>query len=449
MWLLAVPVSAGAQDFSGASAIELDAEQHPRSWQVCRPDCQSAAARRVVFFAHQDGGIQVGDDGALKLSPGDRPETVRLEWRPGSEGIMEITHGLSMVPQAWSGFGALYGGVQGVRVSAQGQQRLDPTESGALPLAPGPDAWFGFRSRFWTWLVRGQENLQAVEFFQRQGRGVMRLRAGTQETLVLEIYAGPVEWTSLREVDPVLSEMLFAALWDFLRWICFGLLILLGWIMAVVGSPGWSIVLLSVCVKFLMYPLTRIADRWQQEVNETQTLLKPHLDQIKRRHRGEGAHRRTLAVYRRHGVHPMFTVKSLGGVLIQIPIFIGAFDMLAENFALYQAGFLWIQDLSRPDAIALLPLALPWLGGELNLLPCLMAFFSGLAAAVQNDGSLAADLQARQQWRLYAMTAVFFLLFYTFPAGMVLYWTTNNVLHLLKILPGQLRRRAQAAPSQD
>ena len=123
--------------------------------------------------------------------------------------------------------------------------------------------------------------------------------------------------------------------------------------------------------------------------------------------------------------------------------------MLAENFALYQAGFLWIQDLSRPDAIALLPVALPWLGGELNLLPCLMAFFSGLAAAVQNDGSLAADLQARQQWRLYAMTAVFFLLFYTFPAGMVLYWTTNNVLHLLKILPGQLRRRAQAAPSQD
>ena len=419
--------------------LSLEAEHEPLAWSACHPSCQAENPRRVVFFDYGDGGIRAGDGATVRLAAGDAPHVIWMEWTPGPERVLEITHGRSMVPQAWAGFGGLYGGVDAVRVDADGQQRLAAEPLHVLEGASRVSIWMGFRSRFWTWLVQGNESLAAAEFLERDGLGVLRLSAATGQTLRLKIYAGPVEWRSLRAVDPVLSEMLFAALWDFLRWICFGLLILLGWIMAVVGSPGWSIILLSVCVKLLMYPLTRVADRWQQQVNETQSLLKPHLDRIKEKHRGEGAHRRTLAVYRRHGVHPMFTVKSLAGVLIQIPIFIGAFDMLAENFALYEQSFLWITDLSRPDRVASMPFALPWLGADINLLPFLMALFSGFAAAIQQDAGLEQTLRRRQQWRLYIMTAIFFLLFYTFPAGMVLYWTTNNVLHLMKILPARFR----------
>jgi len=67
-----------------------------------------------------------------------------------------------------------------------------------------------------------------------------------------------------------------------------------------------------------------------------------------------------VALYREQGVHPLYTLKSLFGFLIQIPVFIAVFDMLAEDFDLYRVSFLWIQDLSRPDALLRLPVCLPF-----------------------------------------------------------------------------------------
>ena len=81
----------------------------------------------------------------------------------------------------------------------------------------------------------------------------------------------------------------------------------------------------------------------------------PDLAAIKREFRGEEAHRRTLAVYRKHGVSQFYTLKSLAGFLVQIPVFIAAFDMLGENFGLSGASFLWAQDLSLTDRALALP----------------------------------------------------------------------------------------------
>jgi YidC/Oxa1 family membrane protein insertase len=208
---------------------------------------------------------------------------------------------------------------------------------------------------------------------------------------------------------------------------------LLGKFESLVGHIGVAIILLSLAVKVLMSPLTHIADRLQDSVNRTQALLQPQLDAIKRGYKGEEAHNLTLAVYKEHGVHPLYPLKSLVGFMIQIPIFIAAFDMLGENVALDEASFLWVADLAKPDRWVALPMVLPFFGGHLNLLPFLMTGVTVLTSWVQADPSLTPDLLQRQRQRLYLMAAAFFLLFYTFPAGMVLYWTTNNVLHLMKI----------------
>jgi membrane protein insertase Oxa1/YidC/SpoIIIJ len=121
-------------------------------------------------------------------------------------------------------------------------------------------------------------------------------------------------------------------------------------------------------------------------------------------------------------------------------VFIAAFDMLAENIALHQAAFVWIDDLAKPDRLAHLPWVLPFFGGWLNLLPFLMTALSSLAAFLQQDSTLTGALQKQQSMRLYAMSAAFFLLFYTFPAGMVLYWTSSNLFHLLKVESAGLLR---------
>ena len=121
-------------------------------------------------------------------------------------------------------------------------------------------------------------------------------------------------------------------------------------------------------------------------------------------------------------------------VAVVIPVFIGAFDMLAENIHLLNAGFLWIKDLSQPDAIFNLPFRLPFFGSELNLLPILMTGLSVAASALHNPPALNADLRKKQIRNMFLLALAFFALFYTFPAGMVLYWTTNNLISVIKSL---------------
>lgn len=150
-------------------------------------------------------------------------------------------------------------------------------------------------------------------------------------------------------------------------------------------------------------------------------------------------------MYRKHGVSHFYTLKSLAGFLIQIPVFIAAFDMLGENFRLSGEGLLWIPDLAMPDGAATLPFALPFFGAHLNLLPFVMTTFTVLAARWQEDASLAPALRRGQRLRLYAMAGIFLVLLYTFPAGMVLYWTANNLWHLLRVSFDRFaRRRARA-----
>jgi membrane protein insertase Oxa1/YidC/SpoIIIJ len=118
--------------------------------------------------------------------------------------------------------------------------------------------------------------------------------------------------------------------------------------------------------------------------------------------------------------------------------------MLAEDFDLSRMAFLWIQDLSRPDELGRLPVCLPFFGCYLNLLPFLMSGVSLAALLRFRSSALTPSLVRRQRRNLAGMTLLFFLLFYTFPAGMVLYWTSTNALQLA----GQevRRRLGHAAP---
>jgi YidC/Oxa1 family membrane protein insertase len=364
-----------------------------------------------------------------------------LDLPAGAGLVMEM--GAAFVPEPLPGFGALYGAVRAVRVGSDGQQVLGPDGNGELAIAVSAADWAGLRNRFWAllWRFDPSGTLTVEPGAPDQPRVLLAPGAGAR--VRVEAYGGPVEARRLAAADRVLDELLFAALWDWLRALCFGLLWLLSLIQGLgVASTGLAIVLLSVTVKLLMWPLTHIADRWQAEVNRTQARLQPRLDEIKRNFRGEEAHNLVLAAYREHGVHPLFTLKSLAGFLIQIPVFIAAFDMLGENFALNQAAFAWIDDLAKPDRLVALPFALPFFGGHLNLLPVLMTGFTLLASRLQADPDLTPALARQQRLRLYLMALVFFVLFYTFPAGMVLYWTTNNVLHLLKIVSGRILGRA-------
>jgi YidC/Oxa1 family membrane protein insertase len=369
-----------------------------------------------------------------ELDRGGRLLKASLQLPPGA--ALRLRGGQDLVPGELPGLGGIYSNARAVTVGPDGQETLADGGDGPVSgraLAPGE--WAGVRGRFWTLLLRSPDPLVLDAMEEGPDRPVLTLRPADPEatTLSLEFYGGPVAGPELRAADPALANMLYAVLWEPLRWLSFGLQWLLDRWQDLVGRAWLAILLLSLTVKLLMAPLIVVAERWQADVNRIRSLLEPELAEVRRQYRGEEAHHRTLAVYRRHGVSHFYSFKSLAGFAIQVPVFIAAFDMLGENFRLSGEAFLWMRDLAMPDRAAALPFALPFFGAHLNVLPLVMTAFTVLAARWQEDASLAPALRHGERLRLYAMAGVFLVLLYTFPAGMVLYWTANNLWHLVRV----------------
>lgn len=350
---------------------------------------------------------------------------------------LQLAAGSDLVPEELPGFGGIYSYARAVVVGDDGQQTVaeeggDATTGREL----AGTEWAGVRGRFWTLLIRADRALvlDATEPAADAPQVTLRPADDSGGKIDFTLYGGPVAQDDLVEAAPELEGMLYAVLWTPLRYLSFGLQWILDRWQDLIGHAGLAILLLSLTVKLLMAPLIMVAERWQADVNRIKSLLEPELRAIRREFRGEEAHNRTLAVYRRYGVSHFYTFKSLAGFMIQIPVFIAAFDMLGENFRLAGEGFLWIADLAAPDRLMALPMLLPFFGGHLNLLPLVMTLFTVLAARWQEEASLAPALRQGQRLRLYAMAGMFLLLLYTFPAGMVLYWTANNFWHLLRVL---------------
>jgi len=351
---------------------------------------------------------------------------------------LELGAGRGLFPPAAPGFAAMLDRVHRVLVGPDGVRALGDESGKATPFRLGE--WGGIRSRFWAILLQadGAGSLQP-----RPGEGLTLASAPEPGRLNWRytFYSGPVEPRALTAADPELGRLFLSGLWFWLRALSFGLLYLLRGLTAIVGNHGLAIIALAVCVKLLLFPLTKVAERLQEQVNATQARLQPGLDAINAAHRGEERTRRTLALYREAGVHPFYTLRSLAGFLIQLPVFIAVFDMLAEDFDLHGVRFLWIRDLARPDELWRLPACLPFFGCHLNLLPVLMSSISIAAVLRARSAHLTPALIRRQRRNLMAMAVGFFLLFYTFPASMVLYWTSTNSLQLVTQEWGRLRRR--------
>jgi YidC/Oxa1 family membrane protein insertase len=412
---------------------------------------EDARAQIVTFRSDLPvGGVRLVKSYEISRQGYEVLMTVRLEGpkaaalAAGRRLEIELGAGRGLHPAPAPGFSAMLDRV-GQVVIAGGAVRSGVGDSRDPPAALHAGDWAGFRSRFWAVLLRSDD---ASTLEPRSGTSVALVSTDASARLSWRytFYSGPLENRALSRADPELERLLFSGLWSWLGALSFGLLSLLRWLTAVAGLSGTAIVGLAVSVKLLLLPLAAVAERLQEKVNATQARLQPGIEAIKAAHRSEERARRTLALYREEGVHPLYTLKSLLGVLIQLPVFIAVFDMLAEDFDLYRVPFLWIQDLSRPDALLRLPFCVPFFGCDLNLLPFLMSGVSLAALLRFRSTVLTPSLVRSQRRNLMGMTLLFFLLFYTFPAGMVLYWTSTNAFQLASQEVKRRLRRGRPDP---
>ncbi len=257
------------------------------------------------------------------------------------------------------------------------------------------------------------------------------------------IFAGPKTRDNLAATARASNyqALLFPSLWQWMRQLSFGLLWLLGAIHALVPSWGLAIILLAVLVRMLMYPVARRALQSQAAFAEVQKKIQPELQRIKREYKGGEQSEMILDLYKTHRVSPLAGLKPLLIVMIQIPVFVALFHVLGSAWELRDANFLWMDTLAEPDRLFAFGFDVPLLGAWFNLMPVLMALTT--LATIKLSPAPAADAAAsrRQTFFQVLMALGFLLLFYPFPAGMVLYWTMANVLHLLQQLAVERWRR--------
>jgi YidC/Oxa1 family membrane protein insertase len=182
---------------------------------------------------------------------------------------------------------------------------------------------------------------------------------------------------------------------------------------------GISVLAISAVVSFLCLPLYAIADRRQEAERTLQKKLKPKIDKIKSVFKGDEQYMILSTYYRQNHYHPLYALRSSAGLLIQIPFFIAAYSYLSHLETLRGASFLFIRDLGAPDA-SIAP-------GGVNFLPLLMTAINCAAGAIYTRG-----FPLRDKIQVYGTSALFLLLLYNSPAGLVMYWTMNNVFSLLK-----------------
>lgn len=119
-------------------------------------------------------------------------------------------------------------------------------------------------------------------------------------------------------------------------------------------------------------------------------------------------------------------------MLLQIPVFIALYQALMRSLDLRGARFLWIKDLSMPDAVHL-PFTIPVLGDTINILPILMAGAMVFQQKIATRKGKVESAQAKQQQQMMIMMPVLFLfIMYNFPSGLVLYWLTNTILTMFE-----------------
>ncbi len=196
-----------------------------------------------------------------------------------------------------------------------------------------------------------------------------------------------------------------------------------------IGNVGLSIIAVSVVVSTLILPLYRRADAVQEAERNKQADMEHWVNHIKKTFKGDEQYMMLTTYYRQMDYHPLYSLRSSVSLLLQIPFFIAAYRFLSGLNALHGIPFGPIADLSAPDRMLTLG------GMTVNLLPILMTVINLLSGAVYSRG-----LPLKMKLQQYGLTLLFLILLYNRPAGLVLYWTMNNVFSLVKNLITKVSR---------
>jgi YidC/Oxa1 family membrane protein insertase len=292
--------------------------------------------------------------------------------------------------------------------------------------------------------AEGLEDTAFMSFVRpviRSSRSTDRYRfyVGPKTTRVLERYedaeANAFGAQNLGLDNIVDRRFLFGWLENILKFI-------LQMIVQVVPNYGIAIIILTIIVKALLFPLTH---KSYESTSRMQT-LQPKIQELREKHKDnpQKMNAEMAELYKKEGVNP------LGGclpMLLQFPFFIAMFGLFNNHFDLRGATFIpgWITDLSAPDSILHFDFTIPLIGwNDIRLLPILFLGSQILTSMLMQSST--AQSSGQMKFMQFGLPVMFFFILYNMPSGLLVYWIFSNLLTLgQQMLINKRRARASEA----
>lgn len=300
--------------------------------------------------------------------------------------------------------------------------------------------WVGYKHQFFSTFLVSDESMQNAKLAtyiledanltkQFSSRIAIPFEKGADETAQFKFYFGPNHFNTLKTYSYGFEEVVPLGGW-IIGWINRYVVIFLFDVLDnVVASYGLIILLLTIIIKLVLFPLTYKSYLSQAKMR----VLKPQIDEISAKFpKKEDALKKQQAVM---GLYKKVGVSPLGGclpMLIQFPILFAMFRFFPASFELRQQSFLWADDLSSYDSILQLPFNIPMYGDHVSLFTLLMAvalyFTSKMSASQMTDTT--AQLPGMKFMMLYMMPVMLLLFFNSYSSGLSYYYFLSNAFTL-------------------
>jgi len=325
-------------------------------------------------------------------------------------------------------------------------KRTDASKKPFNDLQDNPAKWIGVSNKYFVCILkpgtpfkRGEGNMmrQIIKTLKDKKTGAetsyavletygivekTEIDGGGKADFDFTYFSGPKEIALLKDFDPQSSELMYLCV-SYMKWfepISQGLLVALIWLKKFCGSYGLSIIVLTLIVKMLFWPITDRANASMRKMQKIQPLVQ----EIRTKYKSEPQKMNTkiMQLYKEHKVNPM------GGclpILLQIPVFTALYFALNGAIELRQASFLWAVDLSRPDTIAVIP------GIELGINPLVLLMTITMVIQQYLTPSAADPVQQKM---MMILPLVMLVMLYSLPSGLTLYWTVSQIISIVQLL---------------
>ena len=315
----------------------------------------------------------------------------------------------------------------------------------AQAVAVASNGWLGFTDKYWMTTLAPRPGqafdavykaigadagaLATIEYRTEMRLPVMTVAPGTTGEISTDLFAGAKELETVRGYADTLGIEGFedAIDWGWFYFLTKPIASLLIWVQGMIGNMGFSIIILTLIVKTILFPLAYKSYVAMSKMKK----LQPEMEKLKERAGDDKMklQQEMMALYKKEKVNP---AAGCLPILVQIPIFFALYKVLFVTIEMRHAPFiLWIEDLSAPDPTSwlnlfgLLPYDVSWAPPiiSIGVFPVLMGITMWMQQRLNP-----APTDPTQQMIFAWMPWLFMFMLGSFASGLVIYWTANNVL---------------------